>query len=334
MSHFDLTRFGGRRILHGADSYWDFGWRRPDVRSSQEQACDAAAVAAMPAFAIDGAGNDDRKVCLWNCWRHPLVMASTGGNVFPGFHQLTGSCVGAGGGNTVFSLAAVEVVRLGDPEQALIPFWPLPYGRSRSRAGLHGRGEGSLGSTFAEAMREDGIVEASAEGLPTYRADDGVYYTEAVEYTWSDGDHVPAKYAELARKHLVKTTALIRNADELREAIRNGYPCSWAGDWGGLMECPTSGTPPVLLNRHADSWAHQQSIHAWWDHPTLGEIFYVLNQWGLRTHGICPSGAPAGGYWISRRDADYQCRTGEVFAFSQFQGFPAQKFSWGIGDER
>jgi hypothetical protein len=334
MTHPDYTRFGGRRILHGADGSWDFGWRRPDVRTATEHACHGRALAAMPEFLIEGAGNDDKKVCLWDCWRHSAVVATTGGKPFPGFHQLTGSCVGAGGGNTVFSLAAVEVVRLGDPEQALVPFWPLPYGRSRVRAGIHGRGEGSIGSAFAEAMREDGIIEASADGLPKFRDDDGIYYTSSVEMTWSDGDRVPAKYAESAHTHLVKTTAPLKNADQLREAIRNYYPCSFAGDWGGLMECPTAGTPPVLLNRHADSWSHQQSVHGWWDHPTLGEIFYVMNQWGLKTHGICPSGAPPGGYWIKKADAEYQCRTGEVFAFSQFQGFPAQKFSWGIGDER
>jgi hypothetical protein len=330
----DFTKVGGRRVFYGIGHRWDFGWRSHEVRTAHEAASHAAAVAAMPSFRIDGDGNDDKKVCLWDCWRHPTVVAETGGKVFPGFHQLTGSCVGTGGGNTVFSLAAVEVVRLGDPEQALIPFWPLPYGRSRALAGMHGRGEGSMGSSFAQAMREDGIVEASLNGLPMFKDDDGIYYTAGVEMTWSDGDRAPAALLALSRKHLVKTTAPIHNADALREAIRNYYPCSFAGDWGGLMHCPTSGTPPVLLNRRADTWDHQQSVHGWWDHPTLGEIFYVMNNWGLDVHGRCPSGAPAGGYWIKKADADYQCRTGEVFAFSQFQGFPAQKFSWGLGDER
>src|SRR5262249_35537024 len=107
MTHTDYTGFGGRRILLGSDAYWDFGWRRPDVRSTTEHLRHAAALRAMPTFLIEGAGNDERKVCLWNCWRHPLAVAATGGKPFPGFHQLTGSCVGAGGGNTVFSLAAV-----------------------------------------------------------------------------------------------------------------------------------------------------------------------------------------------------------------------------------
>src|SRR5437870_12885287 len=197
MNH-DLTRFGGRRLFRGAGQRWDFGWRSPEVRTPREMACHAAALASMPAFRIDGAGNDDKKVCLWDCWRHPTVVAETGGKVFPGFHQLTGSCVGNGGGNTVFSLAAVEVVRLGDPEQALIPFWPLPYGRSRALAGMHGRGEGSMGSSFAQAMRDDGIVEASLNGLPAFKDDDGIYYTAGIEMTWSDGDRVPAALLTLA----------------------------------------------------------------------------------------------------------------------------------------
>lgn len=477
---FDLNQVGGKRFFlndgSGTQEAWNFGWIPPEQRTPEERLAHEAAMGSMPEFKLIGASNDEEKVFLWECWKHPDVIAATGGRVFSGFHQLTGSCfpagvpirmadgsekkiedvvkgdrvishtgesrcvletwrrnytgklvtleianlpspitmtadhrvavrrlklkgggefgplewiyaenlestddlqilpapnssfrfgpylldiqsesvesfmvydfevdkdhsfiagglavhncVGAGGGNTVFSLAAIEVVRLKDPEEALVPFWPLPYGRSRHHAGMRGRGEGSLGSTFAQAMREDGIVPANLEGLPKFEDSDGLTLTKNIELEWSDGAAISSNWLEKARKHLVKTTAPCRSADDLREALRNYYPCSFAGDWGGLMQCPVTGNPPVLLNRRSGSWGHQQSAHGWWNHPELGEIFYIMNQWGQDTHGRCPTGAPPGGYWIKKADADYQCRKGEVFAFSQFTGFPAQKIDW------
>jgi hypothetical protein len=329
---FDLAKVGGKRLFlnDGIDTQaaWNFGWIPPDQRTPEERLAHDTAMASMPEFKLLGSSNDEEKVFIWECWKHPLVIAATNGKVFPGFHQLTGSCVGNGGGNTVFSLEAVEVVRLGDQEEALVPFWPLPYGKSRELGGMNGQGEGSLGSTFAQAMREYGTVAAQEEGLPQYTDSDGISYTKAIEMKWSDGRAIPQEWLEKSRNHLVKTTAPCRSADDLRDALRNYYPCSFAGDWGGLMQCPVTGNPPVLLNRHSGSWGHQQSAHGWWNHPELGEIFYIMNQWGQDAHGRCPTGAPPGGYWIKKADADYQCRNGEVFAFSQFSGFPAQKIDW------
>lgn len=328
---FDLTQVGGKKLFLGTEEVWYFGWMPPQDRPAEVQTANDNALETMPAFSLQGLSRDSDKVFLWECWKHPLVVSANGGKIFPGFHQLSGSCVGAGGGNVVYSTAAIEVVRNSDPEQALVPFWPLPYGRSRYHAGMRGRGEGSLGSTFARAMRDDGIIPANMPGLPKIaRDDDGIAYEREVEFEWSDGGRVSESWLEQGRRHLIKTTAPIRNADQLRDAIQNYYACTFAGDWGGMMECRIAGTPPVLLNERRGVWNHQQSIQGWMNHPELGEIFYVLNQWGTRVHGICPTGAPPGGYWIRAKDADYQCRNGEVFAFSQFAGFPSATFSWDV----
>jgi hypothetical protein len=311
---------------------WDFGWIAPDLRSTEESRADQQAKASLAPFVLQGKNRygEERKAFLWECWKHPDAVAQMKfGKVYPGVHQITGSCVGAGGCNYLYSLACVEMIRLGEPELAVVPFWLLPYGRSRYYLGDRGPGEGSLGSTFAKAVLEDGYIEADRDGLPTYTSDDGLIWGRNVELSWSDGDE--KKTLDLlphSRKHLVKTCAQIRNADDAREAIVGGFPFGFCGDWGGLMECPV--TEGVLLNRRAGSWNHQQSCHGWWDHPKLGEIFYILNQWGLRTHGICPTGAPPGGYWIKKNEMEYQCRNGECFVPSQFNGFPApdRPLSW------
>ena len=94
------------------------------------------------------------------------------------------------------------------------------------------------------------------------------------------------------------------------------------------MECQLRGTPEVLLNEHVGTWHHQMSVQAWWDHPSLGELFWIHNQWTLTVHGICPSGAPGGGFWILKKDMEWICRNGEVYIFSLLDGYDAQEVPW------
>ena len=66
---------------------------------------------------------------------------------------------------------------------------------------------------------------------------------------------------------------------------------------------------------------------AWWLHPQLGELYFLMNQWGKNAHGKCPSGAPNGGVWIRKDDVNWICRD-EVFAFSQFANVQQRIDSW------
>jgi hypothetical protein len=293
------------------------GWIPPAERDSQAQKTSDAWEATLPDFAIIGKSSNENatKVYLWETWS----KAFPGG--YPGIRQVTGSCVGAGGGNALFTLACCDVVRRGDPERVEIPFWLLPYGKSRELAGLRGRGEGSWGTTFARAVREIGHIPANTEGLPRFDNNNGLVWGRETEYTWSDGSKIERRWLDLSRPHLVKTTSKCRSTDDVREAIKNGYPVTIASNWGGLMQCPVE--HGRLMNRRRGTWMHQMSIHGWEDHPQLGEIWYVLNQWGLNAHGTCPSGAPRGGFWIGRRDLAEIVSQGETFAFSEFDGFPA-----------
>lgn len=236
------------------------------------------------------------------------------------------NCVGFGGNQAVFSISAVEVAHLNDPYQALIPFFGLNYGMSRHYMGDDSEGEGSTGTTFAQSVRDDGILPANTPGIDPYRWGDMIEWGSSVEMKWSSYRNFRDKtdLFAAAKKHLIKTIAPLKSSDDVRESLINGYSVTFCGDWGGRMECSTKGTPPVLWNEHVDTWPHQQSCHGWADHPELGEIFYIMNNWGLHAHGgPDPFGGPLGGYWISKKDVDYQCTNGECFAFSQFVGFPS-----------
>jgi hypothetical protein len=332
----DFSKFGGvpftltKGLIGGSQPEigWDFGWIPPERRDGEMDDFHSSAIVEMPEFKIFGKRerDDEKKVGLWNC-----AKAANNGQHFKVFYQKTGSCVGNGGGQATWYLSAVEVVRLKDPEQVLLPFYLLPYGRSRTYAGLRGRGDGSLGSAFAKAIRTDGIISADTPGLPKWDDSEGITWGASEEMNWSDGESIAPKWLEMSRKHLVQTTAQCSNADAVRDAIRNYYPCTIASNWGGMMKCPVKGGDnPVLLNSRQGTWNHQMSVIGWQDHPTLGELFCILNSWGFSAHGTPPDDAPPGSFWVSKADMDSIARQGETFAFSQFQGFPAQSFVWDI----
>ena len=293
------------------------GWIPPIERDSGADRDNEAWAASLPRFQIIGRSSNENasKVYLWDAWKRAYPQG------YPGIRQVTGSCVGAGGGNALFTLACCDVVVRRDPERVEVPNWLLPYGKSREFAGLRGRGEGSWGTTFARAVREVGHTPATLEGLPTFRSDNGLVWGREAELQWSDGASIPEQWLTRARPHLVRTTARCDSTDDVRAAIINGYPLTCASNWGGLMQCPV--VHDRLLNRRRGTWMHQMSIIGWEDHSRLGEIFYVMNQWGQAAHGACPSGAPRGGFWVGRQDMADIVSQREVFAFSEFQGFPA-----------
>jgi hypothetical protein len=301
------------------------GWVEPSQRTDEQNEAHAAAMARMPSFQVYGShGDEPNKVLLTDLWRHPETLQALG-FAWPGVHQLTGSCVGAGGGNALFTLAAIEVIRLRQPEKIVVPFWLLPYGKSRQRAGMRGRGEGSLGSTFADAVREDGVVDARDSGLPAFRDDQGLVWGQQAELAWSDGGAIPREWLEKARHRIVRTTAPCRSSADVKAAIQNYYPCTVAC---GRYANPRNAriVEGVTLGKFDASGGHQTTYLGYYLHPSLGPLFWYENQWGHQ-YPTDPITGLRTGCWLKASDVDWSCRD-EVFAFSQFDGFPAQTFEY------
>lgn len=312
------------------DDYWSFGWVAPEARTeSQWDAMVQTTQQATVPFAIQGRTDPTvKKVDMTELWTHPHVIAAlqplgfTKG--FPGSWQLTGSCVGSGGCNTIASLSMVEVIRLNDPEQIILPLWLYTYGRSRFHMGDRGQGEGSLESAWAKAAQEDGAVSVTASFVkPNKITDIGFCYTSNLEMRWSDGDGAECMgVLDTGRKHLIRKAGRMRDHNDVREAICNYYPVGEGSMYGYSSWVDSDG---LSMGKRGPRWSHKQTIQGWMEHPKYGELFKMVNQWDSAS----TDSGKFNYVWIPPADVDWICQD-ECFCYSQFDGFPAQSFHWSI----
>lgn len=306
----------------------NLGFITKDERTPTQAMNHALAEERMPRFAIPPTRSLSKgeKVMLTKAWADPGVVSQVG-FVFPRFHQLTGSCVGAGGGQALFTLIAIQALLTDGATMAMIPWWPFSYGKSRLRMGDHGQGEGSLGSTFAEAIVKDGVVAATEQGLPQFKNEDGLVLTETLEMQWSDGDSdTVMRYDTIAKTHPMGAAAPCNTVADIHASIINGYPCSFAcNNYIGNASIVGEGEDACVVGKWNGRGGHQQSVHAIWEHPNLGPLYGVMNNWPGSTYPKDPAGFPICGCWVKETDVTAAMHMGgEVYAFSHLSWFPAQ----------
>jgi hypothetical protein len=295
-----------------------FGWIPPSQRTKEmNEGCDKA-LASMPKFSIKGRQRYGKKVALFD-WS----KEANGGKHLNCFKQIKGSCVGNGLGMALWQLAGVQRVKLGDMISMLLPLWLIPYGKSRELAGMHNKGDGSQGSTAAAAARDFGTPPSDMPEAPKWTlVEGGICFGGPTEIKYSTLAGIDKKLIDGAKPHLCRTVAQVKSADSVRDAIVNGHSVTIASTWGGMMKGVVE--EGVLMNKRVTTWPHQMCVLAWWEHDKLGEIFWIQNSWGANMFGVCPSGAPLGGFWVRKADMDFIARQGDSFAFSSFVGYPAQ----------
>jgi len=289
------------------------GWAGPEaVEQAQE------IVGAMPAFRIEGIKRDNERanVRLWT-----FAKEVNGGEHLPNVAQQVGDCVSWGAANAVNYLAAVQIARDFQHSEFHAAFPPYIYGTSRVQVGggRLGGGDGSVGAWAAEAVRVYGVLAADYDGVPEYSG--------VLARKWGRRGP-PDHFIDYAQQFPVKTVAKVRSADDVRDAICNGYPVTIASNWGGKMQ------PNVidgrLVNKRAGRWNHQMCVIGYDGKTGKEPYWYILNSWGRNAHGTPPDDAPPGGFWVREDDIDYIVRQGDSFAFSGFEGFPAQELDFRI----
>jgi hypothetical protein len=145
-------------------------------------------------------------------------------------------------------------------------------------------------------------------------------YTGALARLWGKNPGPPSKYVDIAKQFLVRSAAKVTTADEVRDAICNGFTVTIASNWGGTMRPPT--VDGRLVNKRSTSWAHQMCVIAYDGKTGREPYFYILNSWGEDAHGRPPDDSPPGGFWVRKTDMEYIVRQGDSFAISNFEGFP------------
>jgi hypothetical protein len=174
-----------------------------------------------------------------------------------------------------------------------------------------------LGVWAAEGVRRYGVLASDEPDCPAY---DG-----RIAKAWGSSGP-PQKFIEVARPHVIQTTARIRGYAQLRDALVNGYACTIASLRGYAMRLKDELGKSWFVGR--DTWPHQMAIIAVDDDPRRPAV-YRLNSWGPDAHGPQLDGPPGGG-WCHAEDIDRELRDDgvECFAFSGFEGFPARKIDW------
>lgn len=308
------------------------GWIEPKDRTMEQNDIHADIMFAMPKYAMPSMGTPEKgtKMMLTDTWYHPAVVEALG-FAFPGWHQLTGSCVGVGGGNGTQTLNFIDSLIRNEPEKIVLHAWVYNYGRSRQLAGMRGRGEGSLGSTYVKSLEIDGSSDWIKElGLPDVTVSGQLQIGKQQELDWSDGTKASQPLRDEAKPRKVTSTPL-SDGESVRDAILNGYPVLRA--FGSFVNPNTDRVRNgVCRGSYNGRGGHQESWLNYWHHPQEGELIYEMNQWGQKAYSKCPSGAPEGGVWVSLDEVDRKCkeRYAEIFALSQYDGYPAQPkvYNW------
>jgi hypothetical protein len=285
-----------------------FGWLGPEAA---RRAWDAFGDRFDP-FRIVGEFQRPARAVLWD------VMKQVSGGWLPNIAQQIGDCVSWGCRNAVDHTAVCQIYA-GARETFRPSFPPYFYGISRVQigGGRLGNSDGSLGVWAAEGVRRYGVLPQDAEQCPDYSG--------TVARQWG-AKGPPQTFIELARPHPIKTTARITRIEQLADALANGYAASIASLWGAAMRLKDDNGKSWFTGR--DTWPHQMSIIGY--DTVDGELcFYRLNSWGPDAHGPQLDGPPGGG-WLRGSVLDRELRDSgtECFAFSGFDGFPAQKIRW------
>lgn len=278
----------------------------------QQQA--AVVAAALPAFQIvgaDGQDNSRRNVRLWD------DVVAVRGEHLPNVPQQIGDCVSFGTAHAVEYLQYSQMRRgpPGPPAQFRPVYPPFVYGASRIDIGrAHGsrfNGDGSVGAYAAEAVQQLGVLPADHPQCPPYSGD--------VARTWGRTGP-PAWSKDVARDFKVGSIAQMRSADDVRDANCNGYTVIICSDFGTRTIREQYGR---MVARFDARWQHCMAIIGY-DGSGPEPLWYVLNSWGPDAHPRPLQGEPPGGFWIDRKTLEYIVRSGDCWALSAFDGFPAQ----------
>lgn len=265
-------------------------------------------------FRISGAGPSKPGVPIWR-----YVKRINGGKQNRTFKQQTGDCCSMGATHAIEYGSVAGALIYGQHIEFKHVFPPFIYGVSRTAPdcgdGKLGRSAGSTGAWTAYAAQHYGVLFEDDEGVPAYSGN--------LADTWGSRG-VPKEFYSLASDNLVKSTARLTSIDQIRDALINYHMCTIASSWA--FKVSERDGVKLYVRDPRTSWGHQMSLIAWRDDPFPAA--FELNSWGPDATGPQKEDEPLGGAWRDADELAKELKTGvEVYAYSNFDGFPAARSS-------
>lgn len=238
--------------------------------------------------------------------------------------QTIGDCVSHGAAKAAEVLMACDIALRGELElwKGLVATEPI-YAGSRVEVGKGqlGNSDGSVGAWAAKWLTDWGVLVRGKYGeidLTTYSGD--------VAQQWGRrGAGCPDALEPIAREHPIKTASLVTSYDDARDAIANGYPVTVASMQGfrddGKRDEDGFWKP-------TGQWPHQMCFIACDDEFKRPGLL-CQNSWGSGWgSGPKRHDQPDGSGWVDADTCDRMLKQDDSFAFSGFDGFPAQQLDY------
>lgn len=306
------------------------GFITPEDRTPDQEAAHAAAQVGHVQYTLPVPQlAKGQAVRLFDFFKHPDVIADVGFE-YTRIHQITGSCVWAGGTNAVMATVCAQRLVSDAPTAAFLVFSLHNYAMSRHYFGEDSPGEGSMGSTFAKSLRLEGVRDwpnTSGDEMPDFQQPDGIVVGKSAELAWSTVKNrdIP-KILSVSKQHLLGSTGECRTVEDVRAMLLNGYGVSFACDcFIGSGKMVGSGAEARVMGKWDGRGGHQQSILAVEEHVNLGPIYLAQNNWPGNTYPVLPT-QPVCSTWVLERDVqDAMSRFhAEVYGFGNLPWFPAR----------
>lgn len=287
------------------------GWA-PDAVELSEQF-----VVQQPPFqlTVDGVPvtQDNEKANV----RHWEFIAKARGAYPENTPQQIGDCVSWGSKHATEGTEGSQIIVGMKPHSFKEIYPPWIYGAGRVWV-LKGRirGDGLTGAAAAEAVKRFGVLHSDFPGLPPYSG--------TIARQWGNTGP-PERYKEEAAKYRIKTTARVTTAEQVRDAIANGYGIIICSDWGAESRSAFRQQDGRWVASRNGSWMHCMTVDGY-DGTASQPYYHIKNSWGPTAHPAPIDDSPPGGFWVTRREIQYIVSQGDSWAFSDFDGFPVIDF--------
>ncbi len=240
--------------------------------------------------------------------------------------QQIGDCVGHMGGRVTDIVTNVRIAVKGKRELWLAKACSeAAYALSRVEigGGRLGNNDGSTGAWMAKALKQYGnlLRREYTAGGETF---DLRKYSGALAKAWGRTG-LPDALEPIAKEHPFRTVSLVDSYEEARDAIANGYPvgvCSMQGFEGATRDKDGFISP-------RGTWPHAMVFGATWDDSKRPGLALDNKSWpDSWVKGPLAEGLPPGTAWVAAETCDRMLRGKDSFAYSQYEGYPAQDLDY------